>query len=882
MRRALLLCALLSTSAIAAIGPLEETPAATLLIPYFEVDLANATGRNTVIQVRGPTASGTLVHATLWTDRGVPVFGFDFYLTGYDSQTIDLRQVLAGTLPSTATQGQDPNDTISPQGDQSQDINFASCTGTLPPQPVPASTTDAIKAALTGKTSPLLQGNCGGRDFADQIARGFLTFDVTSACTTLHPTSPTYFPNIGVASNRITGGVAYVNPSTKTTRTLAAVHLEATDDTNDLPSRRSFYGKFSNGADRREPLARTWHAPFRKGASLIAWRDNDWTGTSWACTTPRAEAKRHRSFMQWDTQEQAEDLTALTLFGSGSTLVTIGSELLPVTARSGFFNWNSAEQDDELSQGWLGTLEAAEGGEFRTGVMGTPFDSAAIPDPNDDAWGMSSTFRYGAVRSMDPSPAASLLLPFFEVDLADANKSNTLVRVTNTVADAVLVNVTFWTDLGVPSANFPMYLTGFDQAELDLRMLFSQGLFARTGSAGQDPSRDISPQGNFSQDINFASCTGRLPGSRLTEVQRAALRNAHLGLASTLFQGQCGASPATGQVARGYVTFDLVVQCNPGLPTSAGYAGNLDQRNTITGDFVLTSRTDKTAVGDALVPIHGRNNGHPALAGTAPRFYGRFHNHTGISRQPLPSLWEVPYDQTNGGSTSLLVWREPSATAAPFVCGQTPTGQPGAFEQLWAFDDQEEVTAITGAHFRTVSSRVSVGVGGLAVPYQKGFLVLDLDDAAGGTGGPPGSPTARQAFVMSLRSDATGGTGWVQRGFPALPEDPPTRTGIVVDDEIGVVVPPAVSARFTVRILGTAPTANVSIPLSTPPGITATPSTVVITPATASTGVVVTVTGTINAQALREFIVNLNTTTSTDTAFNTLDPVDAVVRIQNN
>ncbi|HEY0882969.1 MAG TPA: hypothetical protein VGD87_15615, partial [Archangium sp.] len=142
-------------------------------------------------------------------------------------------------------------------------------------------------------------------------------------------------------------------------------------------------------------------------------------------------------------------------------------------------------------------------------------------------------------------------------------------------------------------------------------------------------------------------------------------------------------------------------------------------------------------------------------------------------------------------------------------------------------------------------------------------------------------PTARQAFVMSLRSDATGGTGWVQRGFPALPEDPPTRTGIVVDDEIGVVVPPATSARFTVRILGTAPTANVSIPLSTPPGITATPSTVVITPATASTGVVVTVTGTINAQALREFIVNLNTTTSTDTAFNTLDPVDAVVRIQN-
>lgn len=878
MRRALVLCALLSTSALAAIGPIEETPAATLLIPYFEVDLANATGRNTIVQVRGPTSSATLVHATLWTDRGVPVFGFEFYLTGYDSQTIDLRQVLSGTLPATASDGQDPSDTISPQGNNSQDINFSSCTGILPPQPVPATTTDAIKAALTGKTSALLQGNCGGRDFGDQIARGFITFDSMSACTTLNPSLAAYY-GFTTSLNRITGHVAYVDPSTKTTRTLAAVHLEGTEDANDLPARRSFYGKFSNGADRREPLARTWHAPFRKGASLVAWRDTDWTGTSWACGTPRPEVTRHRSFMQWDTQEQAEDLSALPLFGSGATMVTVGSEKLPVTARSGFFQWNSAQQDGELAQGWLGTLEAAEGGEFRTGVMGTPFDSAALTD-TPDVWSISSTFRYGSVRSMDPSPAASLLLPWFEVDLADANKSNTLVRVTNTVADAVLVNVTFWTDLGVPSANFPVYLTGFDQAEFDLRMIFSQGLFARTASAGQDSQDQVSPKGPWSQDINFASCTGRIPGTRLTETQRAALRNAHLGLASAAYDGGCGATPATGQLARGYITFDLVVQCNAGLPNAAGYANNLDQRNTLTGDFVITSRVDKTALGASLVPIHGRNNGHPALAGTAPRFYGRFHNHTGISRQPLPSMWEVPYDQTNGGSTNLLVWREPSATAAAFTCGQAPTGQPEAFEKVYAFDEQEEVTEVTGAHFRTVASRVSVGAGGLAVPYQKGFLVLDLDDATG-TGGPPGSPTARQAFVMSLRSDLTGGTGWVQRGFPAQPENPPARTGIVVDDEIGVIVGTTTSARFTVRILGTAPTASVSIPLSPPGGITVTPNPVVITGANASTGVSVTVSGTPNNFALREFIVQLGTTTSTDAAFNNLDPVDAVVRIQN-
>ncbi|HEY1087140.1 MAG TPA: hypothetical protein VGE37_05570, partial [Archangium sp.] len=115
----------------------------------------------------------------------------------------------------------------------------------------------------------------------------------------------------------------------------------------------------------------------------------------------------------------------------------------------------------------------------------------------------------------------------------------------------------------------------------------------------------------------------------------------------------------------------------------------------------------------------------------------------------------------------------------------------------------------------------------------------------------------------------------------ALPEDLPTRTGIVVEDEIGVLVPNTTSASFRVRILGSTPSANVTIPLSPPTGVTVTPSSVVLTPANANGGVVVTVSGNPTNFALREFIVSLNTTTSTDMAFNNLDPVDAVVRFQN-
>ena len=36
-----------------------------------------------------------------WTDWGVPTLAFDIYLTGYDVQTLNLRDLFAGNLPMT-------------------------------------------------------------------------------------------------------------------------------------------------------------------------------------------------------------------------------------------------------------------------------------------------------------------------------------------------------------------------------------------------------------------------------------------------------------------------------------------------------------------------------------------------------------------------------------------------------------------------------------------------------------------------------------------------------------------------------------------------------------------------------------------------------------
>ncbi len=84
----------------AVIGTPDVTPAATLLFPYFAVDLDRVNGQTTLITIQAATATGGLGHVTLWTDLGIPTYAFDIYLTGYDMQAINVRDIFAGIYPS--------------------------------------------------------------------------------------------------------------------------------------------------------------------------------------------------------------------------------------------------------------------------------------------------------------------------------------------------------------------------------------------------------------------------------------------------------------------------------------------------------------------------------------------------------------------------------------------------------------------------------------------------------------------------------------------------------------------------------------------------------------------------------------------------------------
>jgi hypothetical protein len=171
----------------------DVVPAATLLLPYFEVDLKSPAGRTTLMSINNIGDQAALAHVVLWTDLGVPTLAFDVYLTGYDVQTLNLRDLFAGRLPVTADNVRDPADTLSPRGDLSQDDTFAGCDGLLPPAPLSAAMVEHLTRSHQGLSSPLLQGQCAAQVFGDQVVRGYVTVDVARRCSTLTPADPGYF-----------------------------------------------------------------------------------------------------------------------------------------------------------------------------------------------------------------------------------------------------------------------------------------------------------------------------------------------------------------------------------------------------------------------------------------------------------------------------------------------------------------------------------------------------------------------------------------------------------------------------------------------------------------------------------------------------------------
>ena len=414
----------LGGQAVALINTIDDVPAATLLLPYFEVDLDDPSGLNTLFSINNASATAVLTHVTVWSDQSVPVLDFDVYLTGFDVVTVSIRDILVnGNLPRTASDGQDPADTISPQGPISQDINFASCSGVLPYPPgiVSASFRAHLQAWLTGNQSPAT-GNCAGAHIRDGIARGYVTVDTVNACNLLFPSQlATGYDAFLTDQNIIWGDYFYVHPAGNFAQGETLVHIEACvppgsgngtgtglpdpENCPFVPGDHTFYGRYASATaiDQREPLPTTLAARylngggFDGGTDFLVWREGNAAAAGYSCALPGPAAWFPLDAVQlvlFDEEEnpvQQEDCpsgdpTCIQEIGIPNEAQRVDVALDLLTPFDFGWAWLNLQHSkliaaygDDDAQAWVTTVMDAEG-RFSVGFDAIQLDNANTPN----------------------------------------------------------------------------------------------------------------------------------------------------------------------------------------------------------------------------------------------------------------------------------------------------------------------------------------------------------------------------------------------------------------------------------------------------------------------------------------------------------------------
>ncbi|HEV8632366.1 MAG TPA: hypothetical protein VGV61_18775 [Thermoanaerobaculia bacterium] len=407
----------LGGQAFAVSGAIDDVPAATLLLPYFELDLANSSGVTTLFSINNASATSQLAHVTVWSTASIPVLDFDVYLTGYDVQTFNIRDILVGgILPQTGFGTSNPlNSPGSPKGAFSfAKVNFPNCNASNAPPAPPVYSIPAIspsflahlQALLTGKKSPV-DGTCAARNLGDNIARGYITVDNVNSCSLLFPSSTGYFISggLGIASNRNTlwGDYFYVNPGENFAQGETLVHVEADAAVFATAGEYTFYGRYVGGtaADNREALATTFATrylsggAFTGGTTLVAWRDSKFL-PGFSCTLgPNYGDLFENQIVSFDELENP--LTVITGGPSGEPLpgaqctfcdeaqrVKVGTDIVTNAAFGWLYlNLNHATANDatlgagytNIAQAWVTAVMDASG-RFSVGFDAIQLDNA--------------------------------------------------------------------------------------------------------------------------------------------------------------------------------------------------------------------------------------------------------------------------------------------------------------------------------------------------------------------------------------------------------------------------------------------------------------------------------------------------------------------------
>jgi hypothetical protein len=203
------------------------TPAATLLLPYFEIPQDNS--GDTIFSITNVSNVPAIAHVTIWTDLSFPVLDFNIFLTGYDVQAVDIGGIIStGALPATnypgavgtviAVAGATPlDDNGNMHFGTTAVINNGSAPGSCAnPPSINAGVLSAMQSALSGGLYTIpgaaaqsclgtvsTGANPGG--FAKKPWIGYITVDVAAICSQKLPIDKTYYTQEILWDNQLMG-----------------------------------------------------------------------------------------------------------------------------------------------------------------------------------------------------------------------------------------------------------------------------------------------------------------------------------------------------------------------------------------------------------------------------------------------------------------------------------------------------------------------------------------------------------------------------------------------------------------------------------------------------------------------------------------------------
>jgi hypothetical protein len=369
---------------------------------------------------------------------------------------------------------------------------------------------------------------------------------------------------------------------------------------------------------------------------------------------------------------------------------------------------------------------------------------------------------------------STVLVPYFEYDPAGAfDGLTTLFSVTNESNQATLVRVVLWTDWGIPTLGFDVYLPMFDLQSFNVRDLFN-GNVPSTGEGA-----DLS--GFMFCDIEAFRPFHSNPV--LSGDEAAQIRASHAGTGGPLNANCAGENHGDGLI-RGYVTLDTVDECSgvvlgstfspawSGYFVDGGSGGIAIAQNRLWGDFLIVDPANAFAQGSEAVGLWA----DPARFAADPifTFYGRYSGYDGRDeRVPLPTLWATRF--LNGGpftgGADLIVWRDTGvATVAPVACGGHPAWHPLQEGFVVARDESgdpaQRIQVGTESNFFPLATQ-KVPVSTFGLPYAFGRLQLSLADG-------PNLNNPRQAWVQTvLSANGLYSAGMNARAIDELCDDAP-------------------------------------------------------------------------------------------------------------